>query len=250
MKKIIMSIMVAAMCTVLCSCGEAKQSLSSQNTILAIEMQMDVGIACFELHNSNGAVIESIKAKSIEESIINFNKALELVSDAKIKVNNVISSPNFISTGLEELEVNYKETIYLLQKISELSEEEQNKFISLVEDGTNKHIFLAKSLYAFVCLYKIREFDQLPDDEAQTKLKDSWWQFGFDADIECPETINKQELYLIWGMQFLGEFDEDEFLEELQELRENENLSSKEQNRKWAEFIENFISATQRSCVV
>ena len=46
---------------------------------------------------------------------------------------------------------------------------------------------------------------------------------------------------LTHGAQHL---DEDEFLEELQVLRENDDLSSPECNQRWTEFIENFILVT------
>lgn len=248
MKKIIMSIIVTTMCIALCACGEAKQNPDTNARILAIQMKININEADIYLSDSNGAVIYSIKAlkaTDLETSILYFKKALELVKDAKIRVDASISSPNFISKELEELEENYEETISLLSKFSELSEEEIDEVIDLMADGTDKHILLLNSLYTFSCLYEIRDFDQLPDNEAQSTLKDSWWKFGFNDDIECPETIDKQELYLIWARQFFEGFDEDKFLEELQVLRENDDLSSSECNQKWTEFIENFILETE-----
>ncbi|MDE5830800.1 MAG: hypothetical protein K2H53_03930 [Clostridia bacterium] len=245
MKKIIMFIITVIMCTALCSCGEATQSSDSENRLLAIQMKLDVNKACISLYDSNHAVIKSIDATNSEDGISYFNEALNLVKDSKTKVDCAISSPNFISEGLEELEENYEKTISLLQKHSGFYVEETEEIVSLVVEGSDQHLLLLKAIDAFANLYEIREFDQLPDDEAQSSLKDNWWKFGFKEDIECPESIDKEELYLIWGAQYFEEFDQDEFLQELQTLRENDDLSSKDCNKKWAEFIENFIFNTE-----
>lgn len=250
MKKIIMSIIVAILCISLCACEKAKQNLNSEDKLSATAIQMKINIyeATIYLSDSNNDIINSIyamQAMDRETSIVCFKKALELVKDVKTRVDVSISSPNFISKELGELEEIYEETIILLSRFSELSEEEINEVINLIEDGTSKHILLLKSLNAFSCLYEIREFDQLPDDKAQSSLEDSWWKFGFNDNIECPETIDEQDLYLIWAKQFFENFDEDKFLEELQILRENDDLSSQECNQKWTEFIENFITKAE-----
>lgn len=249
MKKIIMSIIVTTMCIALCACGKTKQNSDSEDKLLTIQMKINIGEATMCLSDSNEAVIDSIYAIKImdgETSLVCFKKALELVKEAKIKIDDSISSPNFISKELEDLEENYEETISLLSRFSELSEEEIDEVINLIVDGTSKHVILLKSLNAFSYLYEIRDFDQLPDNEVQSYLKDNWWKFGFNNDIQCLETIDEQELYLIWANQFFEEFDEDKFLEELQILRENDNLSTQECNQKWTEFIiENFISKAE-----
>lgn len=242
MKKTIMSIVVAFICIFLCACGETKSNFNSENNDSILQMKINILEATIYLSDSNKAVLDSLyamKAMDEETSLIRFNEALKLVKETKTRIDDSISAPNFISKELEELEKNYEETIILLSRLSELSEEEVNKVINLMVDGTSKHTLLLKSLNALSYLYEIRAFDQLPDDEAN--LKDSWWKFGFNSDIQCPETIDTQELYLIWARQYFDEFDEDGFLEELRVLRENDDLSSSEYNRKWTEFIENFM---------
>ncbi len=250
MKKIIMSIIVTTMCIALCACGKTKQNSYSEYKLSTIQMKINIHEATIYLSDANEAVINSIyalEAMDGERTVVGFNKALGLIKDVKARVDNSISSPNFISKELGELEKNYDETIILLSKFPELSEEEKDEVVNLIIDGTSKHILLLKSLNALSYLYEIRDFDQLSDDEAQSNLKDIWWKFGFNDNVECPETIDEQELYLIWANQFFEEFDEDKFLEELQVLRENDNLSSQECNQKWTEFIENFISKAEES---
>lgn len=244
MKKLIMSIIVATICIFLCACGETKQNFNSKDKILILQMKINIQEATIHLSDSNKAIIDSLYAMEVmdgETSLICFKESLELVKDVKARIDGSISSPNFISKELEELEENYEETINLLSRFSELSEEEIDELMTLIVSGTSKHTLLLKSLNALSFLYEIREFDQLPDDEAQSNLKDSWWKFGFNSDIQAPNTIDEQELYLIWARQYFDEFDEDKFLENLQVLRENDNLSSLEYNQKWTEFIENFI---------
>ena len=244
MKRLIMSIIIATICISLCAYGEVKQNFHSKDKVLTLEMKINIQEATFFLSNANESVIDSIYAIQVldeEKSLICFKKALELVKDAKTRIDNSISSPNFISKDLGELEKNYEETIILLSKFSKLSKQEIDEVTNLIIDGTSKHILLLKSLTALSYLYEIREFDQLPTDVAQSNLKDSWWKFGFNNNIQCPETIDEQELYLIWAKQYFDEFDKDNFLQELQFLREDDNLSSPEYNKKWTEFIENFI---------
>lgn len=251
MKKAIVSIIVVTLCLALALCvyQGVKQDLNSEDRSSTIQMKINIHEAADYLQDSNKAVIDSLYAmQSMDEemSLIYFKEALALVKDVKMIVDDSISSPNSISKELRELEENFEETVILLSRLSELSEEEIYDLVNLIADGTSKHTLLINYLYSFSFLYEIRAFDQLPDDEAQSNLKDSWWMFGFNDDIQCPETIDVQELYLIWAKQYFGEFDEDNFLKELQVLRKNDDLSSPECNQRWIEFIENFI-LTNRS---
>lgn len=236
-----MSFIVTTMCIALCACGEAQNSNSDANArLLALQMKINISEAALLLYDSNTAVLGALYAEDQEESLVCFKKALELVKETRTRVDASISSPNFISKGLEELEENYEKTTILLSEYSELSEEKMDEFTNLIVDGGYKHIFLLKSLNALAYLNEIRDFDQSTDDEAN--IIDILLLLGFSTDIERPETIDEQELYLIWAEQFFGEFDEYEFLKELRVLRENDDLSSTECNKKWTEFIENFIS--------
>lgn len=249
MKKITMSIIILVISIALCACGEAKQNLDSEDRILAIQMKINLNKAVVYFSDSNTFIIDAVNAiieMEDEERIrVCFKEALELVKEAKNIIDDSISCPNFISKKLGEIEENYEETIILLERFSELSEEEMDEVVDFILDGSSKYVFLIKYLNAFSYLYAIREFDQLPDDEAQSNLKDSWWEFGFNEDIECPETIDEQELYLMWAQRFFEKVDEDKFMEELQVLRENDDLSNPDCNQKWTEFIENFILQTE-----
>lgn len=245
MKKIIMSIIAITLCLALCACEDANRISDSANEAAVIQMKINIGEAVLCLSNSNDAVIDSLYAitsEDAEQGIDYFKKALELVRGAKTRVDASFAFPNFISKELGNLEENYEETLGLLSRYSSLSEKEKNELMSLLSDGTSKHILLLKATDAFSCLYEIREFDQLPDDEAQSNLKDRWILFRFDDNIKCPETIDDQELYLIWARQFFGEFDEDKLLQDLEALRESDDLLSPKCNQKWTELIENFIS--------
>lgn len=245
MKKLVLALIAITLCISICSCQESKPVMNSD----ALQMEINIQEATVYISDANKSVIDSLYAmKSVdgEASLACFKKALELVKDAETRVSNSISSPNFISEEFEKLEGNYEETLTYLARLSELSEEEMDEVINLMVEGTASHVFLLKSLSAFSFLYEIRRFDRLPDEEAQRSLKDSWWKFGFDDDIQCPETIDKQDLYLIWAKQYFGEFDKDTFLENLQILREGDDLLSpadtqKEYNQKWTELIKKFI---------
>ena len=242
MKKVIMSIIAVILCISLSACGEAKQNLDSEDSMLSIKMQINIEEANIALLESNETVVASLYAfleTDVETSEILLESALASVQDAKKRIDSSVSCPNSISKELSELEENYETTIVLLSKYSELSKKEKDEVINLMLNGSSIHLHLIEYITAFTNLYNIREFDQLPDDEAN--LKNSWWKFGFDNDIQCTETIDKQDLYLIWGRQFFEGLDENEFLEEINVLRENDDLSNPDVNQKWAEFIESFI---------
>lgn len=140
-----------------------------------------------------------------------------------------------------EFEENFEETITILPRFLELSQEETDVAVSIMNEGAEKHIRLLKVLNASSFLYEIRDFDKLPDAEAQANLKERWEMFNFEKDVECPETVDKQELYLIWARQYFEDLDEEEFLTQLQILRENDDLGRADLNRLWTELIENFI---------
>lgn len=97
-------------------------------------------------------------------------------------------------------------------------------------------------LQCFNNLYCIREFDELPDEEAAKSLKDYWWKFQFPEEVECPETINEEKLYLIWAKPFFDDFEQsEEFMMQLKGLREKDDLQSKDSNSAWAQFMEKFL---------
>ena len=112
MKKLIMSIIVATICIFLCACGETKQNFNSEDKILILQMKINIQEATIHLSDSNKAVIDSLYAMKVmdgETSLICFKKALELVKDAKTRIDDSIFSPNFISKELEELDRLYTE---------------------------------------------------------------------------------------------------------------------------------------------
>lgn len=194
MKKLIISIIVNTICMSFCACGGAKVKENSNFNHTVKQMQKDVYMATITLSSANEDIIASVYAmKQMDEktALTKFKHELNLIKSIRVKIDNSISSPNFIAEELENLEENYEYAVALLTKYAELSEEETGNFNNILLDGTHNHIFLLKSLYAFSFLYEIREFDQLPDYVAQISLKDNWWKFGFNNDIKCPETIDK-----------------------------------------------------------
>lgn len=261
-----MSIIVIAIVVIatisLCACGEAKQNLNSEdeanreleakhnlNSEEKLLMLINMDETTLYLSNAGRAVIASLKGEDEKTIMSHFEDALELVKTVKERIDDSISSPNFISKGLEKLEESYEKSIVLLSRFPELSEEEKDEFKNLIEEGISNHMFLLKAFYASSNLYQIRNFDQLPDDEAQSTLKDNWYTFGFNDSIKCPESIDEQELYLIWAKQHFEGFDEDEFLERLSSLREDDDLCP-ECNKKWTDFIENFISKVEEGSIL
>lgn len=247
MKRIMMFIIIVAMCLCLCSCKKEERDLVDHyDKITFLEMQISITKAAIDLSDSNHSIIQSLDASNMEEAITYFSEGLNFIKYAQKEVSDTISSPNFISDNLEELRENYERTLKLFEKFPDISEEEDIELVELVSEGTEQHVFLLKYVLCFVNLYRIRNFDKLPNAEARETMKETWWEFGFEDDIKYDENINKQDLYLIWAAQFFDSFDEAEFLEELQLLRDNDDLSSKDYNQKWAEFIENFISDTEK----
>lgn len=244
MKKVILFIIAIVAGIAICTSISLNKKSKAEDELIALNMKVNIEEATYYLTDANGEVIKSLYAieeGDKEKSVDYFKKALELVKDAKKRVDVYIATPNFISKELGELEENFEETLIILPKFLELSEEETDEAVSLMNEGTSKHIHLIKALNAFTYLYEIRTFDKLPNKEAQASLKESWWKFGFSDDIQCPKKIDKQELYLLWARQYFEDFDEDRFLTEIQLLRKSDDLSSIECNRRWTELIENFI---------
>lgn len=274
MKKIIILIIVTIVCnTFCCSCGKEKEEAPIEETPIeeipieeakAIQLRLYITEGAYYLQEANEFIMQSEYATDYEESVQYFSKALELVKKTRRCFNLAVSSPNFISEGLSELEKNYEESLALLKK-SFFTYEEKTKFFDLQIENAEEHVFLIGVLSNFAYLAHIRNIDQLPYDEAQKLLEEEIWPIVFADKGECPKNVDKQELYLMWAMQCIEQnnellegtereinlknFNEVEFLEELETLRKNEDLSSEDYNKKWVEFIENFIFNTKGDTV-
>lgn len=182
--------------------------------------------------------IQELGEAKFKDSKESHSKALEKIQLAKKRIQACIASPNLIESKFNEIEEDYSKII------GWLDDPETNviKIMQAEYDLAEKENYVMDVLQCFNNLYCIREFDELPDEEAANSLKDYWWKFQFPEEIECPETIKEEELYLIWAKQFSGDFEQsEEFMTQLKTLRENDELGSKESNSSWALFIEIFL---------
>lgn len=227
---------------------QKESSSESESRLTILTMKINAGEALMDLADSNGYMIESLKAIKTEnnEEAINYgNKALDLVNDAAQKTKDVISSPNFLEENIKELQENYKRTMEIIEKSPGISEEEVEEFYDLLEKGSAIHLYLLKSYQSFVNLYSIRDFDSLPDKKARETLEETWWQFGFKDNVKCPDTIDKKELYLIWTKQYAGKEPSQFIINEIEKLRNNDDMKSKDYNKKWIELVEEICSTNE-----
>ncbi len=245
MKKMIAIVLIMSMFMSFCACRNETQT-GEDEELSSLEMELNTLLSLEDFIVSNRFVMSALlelKDSDIEEAKEYFTQAEKQIRLAQEKTKAYISSPNFVEDDIEELLVNYRATIEILNKGFNMSEEENEKLMELIIEGTSIQKRLMESVQSFSNLYTIRRFDKLPEEESNEKLEESWEDFRFEENVECPKTIDKQELYLIWAEQFSKkDFRQEEvFINELEDLRENDNLASKDYNRKWAEFLEKFI---------
>lgn len=237
--KILMTIVFVIICMSLCACtGNKRSSDEHEEKILFFDMIINSLEANYNMGESNRYMIAALQSEDSKEAKEYIEKALNLVIESEEKMKTVISSPNFVEEELKKLQENYKETAKFIQKLPDLSEEEMIVF----EEGTVTHVKLLKCFTSFSFLYNIREFDKMPEDEANKVFKEKWMDFGFEEDIKCPDTIEKKELYHIWARQWLEKELSDETIGRIETLRKNDNLISKECNKEWMDFINLFCS--------
>lgn len=237
-----MCIIAIISCMSLCACAETKRSSDKEEYALMLNMQISTFDATLDLADSNRYIMEALYAEDDKEAVDYIDKAVNELIEAEEKIGNVISSPNFIEEEMEKLQENYKKTTEAIQKFPDISDEEG----ALLEEGTIAHVYLMKCFQAFANLYCIREFDKLPDEEANKTLKETWWEFGFEDDIQCPDTIEKQELYLIWAEQHLKEEVSQTIIREIENLRQKDDLTSKECNKEWMDLVQKICSTENR----
>lgn len=243
MKKLIAIILTIAMIMSFYSCTKGTQKEKSEER-LAIDMPLNILLVLEEdlLPANRLAANASYKlAKSNYKGARNdFYEAKKSIESAKERIKETISSPNVIEESIDKVLENYDVILQLLEK----NEPSDEVLLKILNENLYIEYFLLQAVQSFSNLYSIREFDQLSDEEAKEKLKEVWWRFRFEDDIECPKVIEKQELYLIWAKQFAQNQDiveTDEFKNELDQLRANDNLASKDYNKMWADFLKKFI---------
>lgn len=252
MKKGMLLIIVVCLCLCGCKGGDnrplnkdkatvstSKSSSGENKAIATLQMKINSVEALMDIGDSNQYMIasmEAIKARNTKDAVAYANEALNLLIDAKTKTQNVLSSPNFIMKDIGELQKNYKKTIEIMEK-SRLSKEDVEEFYSLLEVGINIHVFVLKCYQSFSNLYSIRDFDSLPDKEAEATLEETWWEFGFNDDIKCPDKVDKKELYLIWAEQYAGKKPSQSIINKIEKLRKQDDTASKEYNVKWIELV-------------
>lgn len=217
--------------------NDNKTAKSHEETILVLENIINTRESLAYLIDSNKAIIDMLQAEDYEKATEYGNQALSLISDAQMEIKNAIISPNFLEDGMQELQTNYKRTIEIVGNLSNASEQDLDEIKQLIEKGTYTHLDLLKCLQCFANLYSIRDFDSLPDKEAKKTLKETWWEFGFEDSIECPKKIDEKELYIIWAEQFSGGKVSQDMIDKIETLRKNDDLASKEYNKKWLELV-------------
>lgn len=245
MKKLTAIILTIAIIMSFGSCTRGTQTEKSEER-LAIEMPLNLLLVLEkDFGPSNQLVIDALyklAESNYKDARNDFYEAKSLIESAKERIKETISSPNAIEENIDKLLENYDKTIQLLNKEEDI--DESSEFLNLIDEGTFIQMFLMQAVQSLSNLYSIREFDHLPDEESKKMLEESWLSFRFESNIECPETIEKQELYLIWARQFAQKQDvieTSEFINELEVLRKNDDLASKDCNQKWADFLTKFI---------
>lgn len=123
-----------------------------------------------------------------------------------------------------------------------MSDVDLNRLLELGLTSSNCHYFLVQATYEFSTLYCIRDYEHLDHYES---LSQAWDEFGFD--VPCPESIETQEIYIIWIKELLGKEDiSDDVISQLEELRKNDDLSDSEYNVKWLEFVKDLIFSIEK----
>lgn len=247
MKKLIVILLFLSLLMSLCSCKES-ESTNQTEELLSIEMQLNLLLSLEDVNEANKLVIDGVlylKQSNFKESKTKHEEALAKLNDVERKMESVIDSPNFIHTDIETLQEQFEKMIHILDKGMDMSVEEFDQLVLLEKEATMVQSELMMKVQCFSNLYTIRKFDELPDEEAKNELDEVWWEFQFDESIECPETINEEELYLLWARKFSENFSEtEEFLNDLNRLREAEYLTSKSNNKEWCDFVETYILGT------
>lgn len=247
MKKTIAILLFISLFMSLCAC-KASQTINKTEEMLELEMQLNLLHSLEEITEANNLVIEGLlllKQANFKDSQNKHEEALTKLEQVERRVECVIDSPNIIYEEVNNLQEQFKEMIQIIEKGFEISEDEWERLIFLEKQAAIVQSELIQIVQCFSTLYRVRRFDNWPDEEADSKLKEIWWEFQFGEDVECPETIEEQELYLIWARQFSENFYEtEEFLKKLERLREAESLTSKSTNKEWCNFVETYILGT------
>jgi len=246
-KKLSIIIDVALICAIffaICAIIKMKEEKALHNkTVQSIQNQINANEAQMNLIDSNKCIADMLCQEDIKKATEYGNEAINLMNEAEEKIKNVISSPNFLEDGIKELQENYKKTVEIIKTLPNISEKDANQAYKLLDDGTYIHLDLLRCLQSFCSLYEIREFDSLPDEEAENFLKESWELFGFDPSIKCPEEFDEKELYVIWAKQY-AKTDEvsQSIIDKIEKLRKNDDLTSKKYNKKWLDLIREICS--------
>lgn len=247
MKKLIAILLLVSLFMSLCAC-KGSQTINKTEEMLELEIQLNMLLSLEDINEANRLVIDGVlylKQANFKESKTKHEEALAKLDQVEQRIESAIDSPNLINEEIKNLQEQFNEMIQILEKGLEISEEEWDRLIFIEKEAAIAQSELMQIVQCFSNLYTIRRFDKLPDEEADSKLKEIWWEFQFGEDVECPETIEEQELYLIWATQFSENFSEtEEFFKKLERLREAESLTSKSINKEWCDFVEKYILGT------
>ena len=227
-------------------------SKTNQYKIAVVEKEIAIRETLTYLHNSNKDTLDSlyaIKDEDFEKAILSLLASNKKLEKAYESLNLYMSSSNFISHAIEG-------TIYCQNSIIEIlndnniPEYERDQLLSeLSFISSELHLNSLKYTQCIIELNEIRKFNQYTDVEANQKLTETWRYFYFD--IECPKSIEKQELYLLWANKYVPSYNQtDIFLKNLNSLRKNDNLTSEMYNKKWADFIYESIHSQKWTDVI
>jgi len=251
MKKSITYVLLLALLISLCYCifkNQAEIRTTEEKTEY-YTMQIQLLESLQDLLDADRIILQSLNAFTegdFESAKSERIEAIKEISETGEKIEDVISSPNLIQIQIEKLQEENERVLKILEKGNNISEDEYMELMLLEIKSCETLEFLIFGIQAFSYLYSIRAFDQLPDEQAHKELASTWWEFGFDESIECPQKIDEKELYLIWANQFSEDFVETEnFLNDLQRLREKDKLTSKKINQEWEDFMQNYIFSTK-----
>lgn len=209
-----------------------------------LKMQVHTLIVTTSLSLSNRCIIDAFSAQSRNEFKTNMEQAVNLLNQCKQESEEFLPEENLLNSKLDSLIENYQATLTEVTGIKPQMTDEE--FANLAEEGTNLHFRVFSVMRCYTSLYGIRRYAQLSEEEAEENLDYYWEYFLLPDGFEKPEKLNKLEVYGMWlAIYFPDCFQEEEFLDELENLIINDDVTDKEMNLKWLNFIQKFLNTTQ-----
>jgi len=242
-KILIIFALMGAMLVSLCACENEIQTEEPENFVIALQkMKIEILLSMEDFLGSNRDCIEADN-KILEENWAGANLNLvasrKKIQEGRKRIEAYMVSPNFIIDCLDNIIGDHDEMIEI-SNYSDISEDDKNKIVRLAISAAEDQFLLFGFIQSIIDLNAVREFDCYTDEEAKENLQEFWWQFQLN--MECPETIEKQEIFILWAEKHADKFTVTEaFLEELNSLRKDDDMTSREYNKRWADFVYKFV---------